>query len=90
MDRKEENIFPFKSDFVTHKFKKYLIASGLKNCESLNVHSLRHTFASHLVMAGVDLYSVSKLLGHSSVKITETYAHLLPDHLKKPINLLHY
>jgi integrase len=41
-------------------------------------HTLRHTFASRLVIAGVSLYKVSKLLGHSSIKTTEIYAHLAP------------
>lgn len=45
-------------------------------------HTLRHTYASHLVMAGVPIFTVSKLLGHSSVETTERhYAHLAPSHL---------
>lgn len=46
-------------------------------------HTLRHTFASWLVMAGVDLYTVSKLLGHSTIALVEkTYGHLAPDHMR--------
>ncbi|MFO7889897.1 MAG: tyrosine-type recombinase/integrase [bacterium] len=85
MDKQEDRPFPFRGDYVTHKFKKYLRKTEIKNKEDLNVHSLRHTFASHLVMAGVNLLTVSKLLGHSSVKVTEVYAHLIPDHLKTAV-----
>ena len=52
------------------------------------LHKLRHTFASHLVQAGVDLYHVSKLMGHSSIKVTEIYAHLAPRALDKDVGLL--
>jgi integrase len=52
MERKGEKVFPFDKHFVTHKFKKFLKASGIKNFESLKLHSLRHTYASHLVMGG--------------------------------------
>lgn len=52
------------------------------------VHVLSHTFASHLVMKGVDLPTVAKLLGHSDIAITQVYAHLAPEHLKGTVEKL--
>ncbi|MDR1031516.1 MAG: site-specific integrase [Holosporales bacterium] len=51
-------------------------------------HTLRHTYASWLVMSGVDLYTVQRLMGHSTISITERYSHLAPDHLKKAVSLM--
>jgi len=51
-------------------------------------HTLRHTFASWLVQNGVDLYTVQKLMGHSTISMTERYAHLAPDNLKSAVKKL--
>lgn len=85
MDKK---VFNFLPSYVTHKFRKYLKLIGFEYGKS--IHILRHTFASHLVMSGVDLYTVKKLLGHSDIKITEIYSHLAPDYLKNSISKLNY
>ncbi len=48
-------------------------------------HTLRHTFASWMVQAGVDLYRVKELMGHSDFKMTSRYAHLAPDSLQAAV-----
>jgi site-specific recombinase XerD len=59
--------------------------------ENISPHVLRHTFASHLIMAGVNLKAVQTLLGHKSIKITmDIYGHLTPEHLEASINRLPY
>lgn len=67
--------------------------------QRVTFHTLRHTYASWLVEAGVDLYTVSKLLGHKSLAMTQRYAHVGPnaqrqavqdltEHLKAPAGQL--
>lgn len=83
-----EKLFTYNKYYVTHKFREYADMAGLN--KDFTVHSLRHTFASHLVMSGVPLYSVKELLGHSSIKVTEMYAHLAPDYLAAEVTRLPY
>jgi integrase len=61
---------------------------GLVGDSEFVIHSLRHTCASRLVNAGVDLYVVKEWLGHSSIQITERYAHLRPDKLVQAVEVL--
>jgi site-specific recombinase XerD len=51
-------------------------------------HDLRHTFASHLVMKGVDIRTVAELMGHRDIRVTMRYAHLAPDHLQAAVRVL--
>jgi integrase len=70
---------------VQNAFTEALRRSGI---EDFHFHDLRHTFASNLVMAGVELNDVRELLGHKKMDMTLRYAHLSPKHKTKVINIL--
>jgi integrase len=70
---------------IKHSFDK---ARKRTKLDDLHFHDLRHTFASHLVMAGVDLTTVKELLGHKDIKMTLRYAHLAPSHKMKAVDIL--
>jgi integrase len=70
---------------IKKRFHRVLRDAGIKG---FRFHDLRHTFASHLVMAGVDLVSVKEFLGHADLKMTLRYAHLAPDYKRSAISRL--
>jgi integrase len=69
--------------FVVKVYEAALKQAGIIGT---NWHTLRHTFASRKVMAGVDIRTVQELLGHSTITMTMRYAHLSPMHLKDAAN----
>jgi len=68
-------------------FNSTLRKAKIENC---TIHDLRHTFASHLAMKGIDIYTISQLMGHSDIKMTQRYAHLAPNHKKIAVNMISF
>ncbi|HYV18371.1 MAG TPA: site-specific integrase [Verrucomicrobiae bacterium] len=73
---------------ITHVQKSFARACKAAGIEDFTFHDLRHTFASHLVMSGVDLNTVRDLLGHKSLAMTLRYAHLSPAHRTEAVEVL--
>ena len=69
----------FSKSYISHKINKIGRLAGFKN---ISPHIFRHTFASRLVMSGVNLRTVQTLLGHSDIKTTMIYSHLAPDYFE--------
>ena len=72
--------------WLSRRFKQYIIKVNVD--KSLHFHILRHTFASWLVQAGVPIYEVQALMGHSTIRVTQAYSHLIPKQLKTSVELI--
>jgi integrase len=68
--------------------KAWTAAKKKAKLENLRLHDLRHTYASKLIKKRVPLYEISKLLGHSDVRMTQRYAHLAQDDLDQAVSVL--
>ena len=66
-------------------FQAAVERTSLKLEQGQMTHVLRHTFASHFIMATNNILSLQKILGHSDLKMTMQYAHLAEGHLDKVI-----
>lgn len=73
---------------VYRQFRKFLKLAEVN--QYYRIHDLRHTFASHFMMNGGDIYDLQKILGHSSLEMTQRYAHLAPEHLIQASNVVSF
>lgn len=81
-----DNVYKYKGRSILSVKKSFITAMKKARITDFKFHDLRHTFASHLVMAGVDITTVKELLGHKTLDMTLRYAHLAPSH---KVNALH-
>jgi len=68
--------------------RAFNIAIKKAGIHDFHFHDLRHTFATRLAQRGIDIYKISKLLGHHSIEMTQRYAHHCPDSLKDGVQIL--
>ncbi len=81
-------VFSLKKDRAEWAWRCVREQMELKHDKEFVIHALRHTCASRLVNAGIDIYTIKEWLGHSTIQVTERYAHLSPDKLAHAAKML--
>jgi len=69
------------------KLKEYAKSAGLS--PQISPHTLRHSFATHMLSGGADLRSVQELLGHANISTTQVYTHLTTEHVRRAYDKSH-
>ncbi|MCK6469407.1 MAG: site-specific integrase [Candidatus Brocadia sinica] len=68
--------------------RAFNIAIEKAGLRDFHFHDLRHTFATRLAQKGIDIYKISKLLGHHDIRMTQRYSHHCPDSLRDGVQIL--
>ncbi|MRY74510.1 tyrosine-type recombinase/integrase, partial [Parabacteroides distasonis] len=83
----EDNVFDLPSaNTIRMQLKPWAKAAGIS--KRFSYHTSRHTFATMMLTLGADLYTVSKLLGHADVKMTQVYAKIINKKKDEAVNLV--
>jgi integrase len=82
------NGVPVDPNHVYRFFKKAQRRAGISR--ELRFHDLRHTYASHFMMNGGNVFDLQKILGHSKIEMTMRYAHFSPEHLKEAVKTVSF
>ena len=92
---KQERVFPGKNNTLTPRNIQKIIGRAAEKAniqKRVSPHKLRHSYATHLLEAGVDIRIIQELLGHSSLSTTELYVHISKKQLeqvKSPLDTLY-
>ena len=87
-ENSSEYVFLYNGNKIQRVDKSFKTAIRKADLKNFRFHDLRHTFASRLVMKGVDLVTVQELLGHKSILMTKRYSHPTPEHKKRAVNFV--
>jgi integrase/recombinase XerD len=69
------------------KLKEYAKQAGLE--KDITPHTLRHSFATHMLSGGADLRYVQEMLGHANISTTQVYTHLTSEHVRRTYEKAH-
>ena len=86
-DSPEEKVFKLNRQTINENLQSWAEAAGITN-KKVTFHTSRHTFATMLLTLGADIYTVSKLLGHTSVKTTQIYAKIIDQKKDDAVSLV--
>lgn len=87
LNPQSSNLKPLTPRSIQRMIHKYAVKAGIT--KHVSPHTLRHSFATDLLMSGADLRAVQSLLGHSSVTTTQIYTHVTDQHLKEVHQAFH-
>ena len=77
---------PINRQIIYHFIKEYAAKCGL---EDVSPHTLRHSFATHLIQNNADIRSVQQMLGHADISTTQIYTHMTDSHLRQSYERFH-
>jgi len=91
--KKEQKLFSVSRSYISYKVRgamKKLFNEGVTDdYQKVVIHTLRHTFASHLAINGCPIYTIKELMNHKTIEMTERYAKLAPNQGKTQVNNLY-